>query len=1392
MTGQETSSQTPSLTREGCKYTPHPMRRSAALAAIAQISTVLILLFVVSALTMFAQTAGSGTIIGTVTDQSGAVVPDATVTITDKATNTATRTTTNSAGHYVFANVNPGTYDIKISKQGFQTVLVQGQGVEVGRSLTEDVRLTVGAVTQEITVETTGTELQTLNSTVGNTVTGVALDSLPQLGRNDVSTFVTLQPGVSPDGSVAGAVVDQSSFMLDGGQNTNDMDGSMSVYTPSFAGDATGGLAGKNSQGLVSAPTGVIPTPADSIEEFKVNTANQGVDFNSAAGAQVQVVTKRGTNIWHGSVYEYYFKNKWNANTWDNNLSKTPVPNYHYSRFGASLGGPLTSKEILGGKTFFFANYQGFIWNNVQTIERDVPTVGMQLGLLQGKVKGVRTVINMNPVAVTYPANAPAIGALVPGTTYQPTACPQNANGLCDPRATLGVASSGGINPTVQAMWNKYLPASIINDPACTVNLGSRCDGFNVQGFKANVAIPQKDNNGVIRLDHDFGSKNHFMASYRYYQLTRTTNNQIDIGGFFAGDTAGVAKAVSTRPQVPWFYVAGLTTNISTNFTNEFHYSFLRNYWAYQSNNDPPQLSGLGGALEPLGEQHYQVLAPYNVDNQNTRVRFWDGKDHFLRDDLSLLHGNHLFSFGGSFQHNFNWHVRSDNGGTINFNNVYQLGDSLGAGLLQNVVSSTFPAGFGSSKTGWGRYVSSVLGVVTDSQVVYTRSGANLTLNPTGTLAVNRSQIPYYNAYFSDTWRLKPSLTVTYGLGWALEMPPHEMDGNQVTLVNDTGAQFDVEGYFAQRQKAALQGNVYNPTLGFALVGNTQNGLKYPYQPFYGGFSPRVAAAWNPGADSGILGKLLGGKDTVIRGGYGRIYGRLNGVDLVLVPLLAPGLIQAVNCQTALSNRTCAASPGTFVDAFRIGTDGKTAPVAAATQTLPQPYFPGVNNVSIAAGESLDPHFRPNAIDSFDLTIQRQLANKVTVEVGYIGRLIHHEFQAYNLNAVPYMMTKGGQTFASAYAAVSKALGCTTSASACDAKGVPANITPQPFFEAALAGTGFCTGFSSCTQAVAVNEEGNFATQSVWSLWSDLDNGGKAPGFNFPFTMLNTIGQMSSGIGVNASNGHGNYHAGFVSVRTNDWRGITMQSNFTYSKALGTGAVVQATSEYTVDDPFNLNAMYGVQPFDRKFVYNQFIVYQPPFFKSQQGIVGHLLGGWNITPIFTAGSGQPVYCNTQTNGQSFGSGDGNLFFSNEQCVFTSRYNGGTSLHGGVAGGTDANGNSVGTSTAGSTPGTQLNMFADPIAVYSQVRAPILGVDTKNPGVGPIHGLPYWNLDLSVRKNIKVTERVGFTFQFLCTNVLNHNQMSDPTLDLSDTTTWGTTTTQVNNPRQMEFGFRVSF
>jgi hypothetical protein len=1274
------------------------------------------LLALCSSLTVWAQSTNSGTLAGTVTDQSNAVVSGATVMLTDTATKNSRTAATNEAGRYIFVDVAPGTYDLTVSKQSFSTSKTQTT-VQVGSSTTANMTLQVGGSNVVVEVTAAGNELQTMNATVGNTINSTALDALPSIGR-DVSTFVELQPGVTPEGSVAGTVNDQTYFSLDGGNNTNDMDGNMSTYTATYAGDPTGGVAAQNNFYLTANPTGVLPTPQDSVEEFKVNTAGQTADFNSSSGAEVKVVTKRGTNSFHGTAYEYYLDNNWSSNSWQNNFpgSHVGLPTFHYSRFGGALGGPLIPKEIAGGKTYFFFNYEAFRWpGNSVTIHRDVPSAGLLAGNITDPVTG--TVYNLAKI---------------------------------DPRGV-------GLNPLVSQIWSKYEPQS--NSSCFSSN--PICDGTNVLGFTANVTDPQKSNFMVGRIDHDFSAKWHFMSSYRYFKFgTNATTDQVDIGGFFKGDSKGVPSTQSGDPQQAWYFVGGLTTNISPNVTNDFHYSFLRNWWQWSRAGDVPQLPGLGGALEiASGESngHTDNIAPYNVNTQQTRTRFWDGRDQLIRDDISMLKGNHLLQFGGQYQHNFNWHQRTDNGGGINYQPVYQLGTGSGSGLSQggDLTICTQNANIPNC----GALTAAMLGIVSISQIAYTRSGANLQLNPPLTPAFDQSTIPYYNVYFSDTWHMKKSFTLTYGLGWTLEMPPTEAQGKQVELVDSSDQPLDLASYLTRRKNSALQGQVYNPEIGFALVGNTGAGLKYPYNPYYGEFSPRVAVAWNPhfGGDSFVT-KVFGNDSSVVRGGYGRVYGRLNGVDLVLVPLLGTGLIQAVqNGVTVAPSQTGFACPGGVAtcagNAFRIGVDGLSAPIPTPSATLPQPDFPGFNAIAAGAGESLDPHFRPTVVDSFDLTFQRQIGRRLTLELGYIGRRITHEYQPININAVPYMMTMGGQQFANAYKNLILQYcggvqglangGCAQNAGA---------VTSQPFFEAALAGTGFCTP-PNCTAAVVAKEGGkggNLTSNQVWSLWSDLDNGS----FNFPRSMEQTpipgsangtAGQFSSGVAVNASVGHGNYNAGFASLKMADWRGLTMQSNFTWSKALGTGALVQATSGYTPDDPYNLNEMYGQQFYNRKFVFNTFMVYTPPVYKSQSGMIGRILGGWTFSPIFTTGSGQPlqIWPGPNFTTQSFGEGDA---FDNYLSLETAIPVGPLPAHG------HAYYHAPGT---GGFP----SIFANGTSAASSYRSPVLGLDNRDTTY--LTGLPYWNLDFSIRKSIRVAESVNLEFQSVFVNILNHNQWLDP-------------------------------
>ena len=1383
------------------------MRRSQLCAiSVASVTLALFMMFLICVGTVrpaLSQSANTGTVAGTITDPTGAVVDAVEVSLTDPSVHASRSVTSNSAGRYTFVDVPPGKYDLSFTRQGFSTTKTQIT-VEVGQSLTLNMALKVGGASTVVEVTAVSNELQTMNATVGNTINNLTIDNLPALGR-DVSTFVALQPGVSPDGSVAGAVVDESSFSLDGGDNTNDMDGSMSVYTKSFAGDPSGGVANQNSIGPsvggkgVGGATGVLPTPQDSVEEFKVNTAGQTADFNSSSGSEVKVVTKRGNDAWHGTGYEYYKDNNWSSNSYQNNFSGIAIPKFHYSRYGGAIGGPIIPKEVLGGRTYFFFNYEAFNFPNSETIARNVPSPTLQLGLLEDDVFP-GTYYNLNPTPVTYN-----------GITY-----PGTAN---DPRGI-------GINPVVQSIWNKYEPAS---NAKCTLALCDLLQGGNIQGFSANLAQPTTSKFAVGRVDHDFSSKWHLMSSYRWYALKAAADSQVDIGGFFPGDKLGTPASLSSLPQQAFLWTAGLTTNISTNTTNDLHYSFLRNYWQWKRAGDPMQTATLGGALEidsgqSAGFGQVNDLGPYNVDTQNTRNRFWDGHDQMLRDDISMLKGNHLFTFGGIYEHNWDYHQRTDNGGGINNQVVYELGNGTsGSGLAQDIplcsLTHVVNGQTVQAISGCSSLTAAALGIVSISQVAYTRSGPSLTLNPIGSPAFDKSTIPYYNVYFSDTWHMKPTFTLTYGLGWTLEMPPVEANGKQVELVDSSDQPISGSAYLSARKRAALQGQVYNPEIGFALLGNTANGSKYPYNPFYGSFSPRVAAAWSPRFDGDSLAaKLFGREDTVVRVGYGRIFGRLNGVNLVLVPLLGPGLLQPTQCVTGLSNGTCGGTASnTATTAFRIGVDGLTAPLQQASATLPQPYYPGVNGISAATASALDPNFRPNQVDSVNLTIQRQMSRKVILEVGYIGRRITHEYQPVNLNAVPYMMTLGGQKFSQAYAnLVMQYCGGFTGLAGGGCAGASTTgatpVTPQPFFETALGGatSAYCSTPvmvggapftpTSCTQAVTLNEgvtgTNNLNRAQVWSLWSNLDAGpmqntnGGLPG---PTMMNNTnaaIGatspQMSSGPASIASSGYGNYNGGFASLKMADWKGLTLQSNFTYSKALGTGALVQASGGYTPDDPFNLGTMYGLQTFNRKFVYNFFFVYQPPFFKGQSGFLGRALGGWTFSSVFSAGSGAPIELFTSTgDGQEYGAGDNANYFGNENSVPVAPAKSGHVY---------------------SQPGNFPNFFKAGPAAINDFRNPILGVDNKDCGFGCFPGLPYWNMDLSVRKNFRLAEGVSMEIQGVFANVFNHNQFLDPDgfyasylapIDSSGPGSFGTLSggsaqEEPGGNRQIEVGLRVRF
>src|SRR3984957_2111379 len=297
-----------------------------------------------------AQTSQGGTVVGVVTDEQGAAVPGATVKMTEPSTNAILTSSTNNDGRYKFSSVTPGTYNISIVKQGFNTYEVNAQPVEISSVLTISAVLKVGSTATTVEVSASaGAQLQTMNATVGANINSEALAKLPNMSR-DVTTLAILQPGTTLAGNTAGSAADMNTYTLDGANITDDMSGNVTTYQTNFV-----GLGGSQTNG---APSGVIPTPIESIEEIKVNVANQTSDFNNSSGGQIQMATKRGTNTIHGSAYIYYYDTKvGSARTWQANhtpetvnsvnLGYTPIVSNHRTRYGGSLGGPLVPQNLL-------------------------------------------------------------------------------------------------------------------------------------------------------------------------------------------------------------------------------------------------------------------------------------------------------------------------------------------------------------------------------------------------------------------------------------------------------------------------------------------------------------------------------------------------------------------------------------------------------------------------------------------------------------------------------------------------------------------------------------------------------------------------------------------------------------------------------------------------------------------------------------------------------------------------------------------------------------------------------------------------------------------------------------------------------------------------------------
>ncbi len=1324
------------------------------------------------------QASSTGTVAGLVTDQTGAVLVGAEVMLTDTASKSVRTVHSNDAGRYIFVNIFPGIYDIRVAMKGFRQLVVSGQEVVVGETLTLNAVLEVGAASEVVEVRAVaGAELQTTNATIGTTMSGDSLLSFPNLNR-DATSLLTFQPNTAPavgggdiyGGQVAGSLSDQNTYMLDGGNITSDLEGDNN-----YTNNGVGGM-------------GAIPTPLESIQEFKVATSGQTADFATSAGGEVLLVSKRGGDAFHGAAYEYYQSSLFDANTWSNNFFGEPKVKFHDNRFGGGVGGPLLPGKHLGGKTYFYGFYEGHRYpGTASELEWAVPSALMRQGILQ---------------------YADASGVVHQVNLATSTTCGAAGNVACDPRGI-------GISPLVEAFWNKYEPMP--ND----FSYGG--DPLNIQGYRAPLVLPEKDDYGMVRIDHDFGDKWRLFMSYRYFHEVNPTTNQVDIGGLLPGDKLGTPASASSDPRAPGYFVVGLTGTLTNSLINEFHLSYLLNDWSWVRQGVTDADSSVPAGLE-FADSHYGCLCPLNMDTQDSRDRIWDGHDWNYNDTLSWNRGNHFMQFGGTFTHWWDHHVRDDQVVAGLPELVYQLNKASGLVTDANNRPSDMP----STNNGiWDGDYAQMLGIVGTESQLFVRQGDNFNLTNLKNFQ-DTDIIDSYSLYYNDSWKIRPTFTLNYGLEWGTQMPPYEINGVQDIAVDSSGIPISGEQFLQNTVNDALNGQVYNPVIGFMPIHDVPGHPKYPFTPYYGGFSPRVAVAWTPKFDSGFLDRVFGHGKTVIRAGFSRLYDRNNGVDLVLTPLLGYGFGQTIRCNGAgIIDETAACYGGsgtTPTTAFRLGVDGTTGPFPAVQQTLPIPAEPGINSPPGGNLSFLDNSWRPGVNNGVTFGIQRELPDNIILELAYVGKWSTHLYQGLDLNDVPWMMTRGGQSFAQAYANVWKANNAGQAASA------------QPFFENSLpsgylgttnaniityntknAGTSGFVPLATCTTltcAVQTNEgggplgTGNVSIENVYGMFQDMDTGSLcSPACPFTFgTALPADLQGYNSMIANTTAGFSNYQAGIVTVQKRTGHGLMMNANLTWSKTLGTVGINQEYTQANPSVPFNLRYDYGPAPFDTRFVLNVLATYQLPFGKGQRfatnnGILDRIIGGWMFSPIFTANSG--LVMETYT-GSCDEYGQGNTPFCSGLVATNPISSYSTSPHFGVS--SPSIGSAGNIVPCSSSPGAALNcggsgvnLFSNPTAVYNSLQPIVLGLNSGRANdLGPLYGQHRWNLDLSITKDTHINEYIGLTFYAQMFNALNHMEFADPGqygsagIDLQNPAAFGVLNSQFNNPRSMELGLRLYF
>jgi hypothetical protein len=813
-----------------------------------------------------AQTAETGALTGTVTDPSGAVIAGAAVTVTNLGTGQARTTTTDANGSYKFSLLPPGNYSVKFSAAGFKTAEVPSQTVNVTETPVLNRSLAVGAQSEQITVESTQETVQTQNATNGGLVGSQEVVDLPLVSRN-YTQIVNLSPGVVSNvttaSSVGNGTVDVAANGARQNQNNYSMDGSSIVNYVSGTAGQTG-----------SYPGIAIPNP-DTIQEFKVQTSQYDASSGRNPGVNVEVITKGGTNQFHGAAWEFNRNNFFNANDFFykaselNALTGTGVnapQTLKQNTFGGTFGGPIKKDKI-----FFFGSYQGIRQIN------GIGTSGFAAGyepnvdlmpwndyadVTSGACSDLRCTNNV-PAYKAYLGNLFAGEAGFPGflggtgvtinpctsgdTTCNSTNITNTAVGLLQAKGIV----KGGFN---QGFYFPSAPASCTSPAGCVTAISD-----------PTVA---NENQYMINTDYVISSKH--TLSEKYF-LSEDPQNQTFNCFILAGNCNPGAPV--NADYVSHVGQLKLTSVLSGTLVNEAHFSFHRDIENNKDPNDVPSC-GLpnGVTIIPL-ENNGASCPPVNTT-------FSEFNNVPILDILGVS-GESAWSQGGNFSM-----ISS------NFINTYQFGDqvswnhgkhALRAGFEGERIlyNNTIPASGRGELLFYGTpdFLTSSSGTAIDGTPVTPVGGITLGFGLAGQLT-HYNRINAFDWYVQDDIKVSRRLTVNVGLRWEYDGFPDDKSGefanvwgSQIDKAN-TGSSFlanpngTLTGFIVPSNFAVSKFGLTAPDGATGVLVNSNKTL-VPGTPLHN-FAPRLGVAWQPFGDR-----------FVVRAGYGWFYDRIYGNLLI-------------------------------------------------------------------------------------------------------------------------------------------------------------------------------------------------------------------------------------------------------------------------------------------------------------------------------------------------------------------------------------------------------------------------------------------------------------------------------------------------------------------------------